>query len=169
MSGDDADNRHSCFRSITNCMPVPSDAGVEPQRRNSPAHPERVVRCRLDRWERGPQKPSGLQSHLPGSFFRRFLAHRTTMDRRIVEKLPRRGQLVASNVSVAQAPGVDEPVPAVWTKIHAVEWNLPSRGRSPAAVWAFDTCRSDTAQCEDAKACQGCDPREVGKIFHDTK
>jgi DNA-damage-inducible protein D len=39
-------------------------------------------------WERGRQKSSGLQKRLPGPYFRRFLAHGTTMGRRTVDCCP---------------------------------------------------------------------------------
>ena len=74
--------------------------GCDPGDFKSPASTGSATRA----WERGRQEASGLQSSADGSFSRRFLAHRTTMGRRIVEKLISPAILFASNVPAAHAP-----------------------------------------------------------------
>lgn len=74
--------------------------GCDPGDFKSPASTGSATRA----WERGRQEPSGLQSSAGGSFSRRFLAHRTTMGRRIAEKLISPAILFASNVPAAHAP-----------------------------------------------------------------
>src|SRR5690606_7178333 len=80
------------------------------------------------------QKWSGLQSRLRGPYFRRFLAHSTTMGRGIVENLSSRSRLFASNLSTAHAPSAPHPAAIVDHTISLATPVIPDGAKRRAGI-----------------------------------